>query len=75
MLTLLSDMLFKVGYLVARCSEGVTLEPGTIILTGTPAGVVYGEKGDDKNWIKDGEEYSVFLSHGVGTLINRYEFE
>jgi 2-keto-4-pentenoate hydratase/2-oxohepta-3-ene-1,7-dioic acid hydratase in catechol pathway len=67
-------MLFDVRYLIARASEGVTLEPGTIVLTGTPAGPAVGEQGDDK-WIKDGEEYSVFLSHGIGTLINRYEFE
>ncbi len=69
-----SDMLFNTQYLIARCSEGVTLEPGTIILTGTPAGPAFGEKGDDK-WIKNGEDYSVFVSHGVGTLMNRYEFE
>lgn len=67
-------MIWKVQYLIARASEGVTLEPGTIILTGTPAGVAISEQGADK-WIKDGEEYSVFLSHGIGTLINRYEFE
>ena len=34
-----SDMLFDVAHIVAQLSEGMTLEPGDIIATGTPSGV------------------------------------
>jgi 2-keto-4-pentenoate hydratase/2-oxohepta-3-ene-1,7-dioic acid hydratase in catechol pathway len=34
-----SEMIFKVDELVAFVSETVTLEPGDVIATGTPAGV------------------------------------
>ncbi|KAJ5365219.1 2-keto-4-pentenoate hydratase [Penicillium concentricum] len=34
-----SDMIFGVCELVAYLSQGTTLEPGTIILTGTPPGI------------------------------------
>ncbi len=34
-----ADMLFPIGYLLATMSQYFTLEPGDIILTGTPSGV------------------------------------
>jgi 2-keto-4-pentenoate hydratase/2-oxohepta-3-ene-1,7-dioic acid hydratase in catechol pathway len=47
------DMVFSVAEIVAALSQGTTLHPGTVILTGTPAGVgytrappVYLKKGD-----------------------------
>lgn len=67
-------MIFRIPYLISRASEGVTLEPGTIILTGTPAGVAAGEQGPDQ-WVQNGDHYNVFVSNGVGTLINQYVFE
>lgn len=70
-----SDLIFDIKYLVSRTSEGVTLEPGTVILTGTPAGVCISEPDGPAKWMQDRDEYSVFVSHGVGTLKNRYEFE
>lgn len=47
-----SQMLFSVPQLIAFLSQGTTLLPGTVILTGTPAGVgytrgVYLKAGDD----------------------------
>ncbi len=33
------DMIWPVPELVSRISEHVTLEPGDVVLTGTPAGV------------------------------------
>lgn len=48
-----SDMIFSVAQLIEFLSQGTTLEPGTVILTGTPEGVgftrdppVYMEPGD-----------------------------
>ena len=38
------DMIFDVATLVTTLSEAMTLEPGDVIATGTPAGVVYARK-------------------------------
>ena len=34
-----ADMIWPVDQLIARISEHVTLEPGDVVLTGTPSGV------------------------------------
>ena len=39
-----SDMIFDVATLIATLSEAMTLEPGDVIATGTPAGVGYARK-------------------------------
>lgn len=39
-----ADMIFDVAFLVAYVSRFITLEPGDIIATGTPAGVGFGMK-------------------------------
>jgi len=41
-----SDLLFSVGYLVSYLSQAITLLPGDIIITGTPAGVGPMKPGD-----------------------------
>ncbi|CDO38402.1 fumarylacetoacetate hydrolase family protein [Novosphingobium sp. KN65.2] len=46
-------MLFKVDELVADISKGITLEPGDIIATGTPAGVGAGM--DPQEWVWPGD--------------------
>ena len=38
------DMIFDVATLVTTLSEAMTLEPGDVIATGTPAGVGYARK-------------------------------
>ena len=65
---LLSEQIFNVRQTVSFLSQGTTLEPGTIILTGTPKGV-----GFVKNpplYLKDGDKMSVWLGNGIGTLVN-----
>jgi len=37
-----SDMIFSCAHLVSYCSRVMTLEPGDLIVTGTPAGVGMG---------------------------------
>lgn len=54
------DMVFPVTQLVGYISSIMTLEPGDVILTGTPAGV---------GPLVDGDEISVEIE-GVGTLTN-----
>ena len=61
------DMIFDVATLVATLSEALTLEPGDIIVTGTPAGV--GGARTPPLWMKDGDVAEVELE-GLGTLRN-----
>lgn len=48
-----SHMLFKVDELIADISQGISLEPGDIIATGTPAGVGAGR--DPQEWLWPGD--------------------
>jgi len=59
------DMVFNVGVLIAYISSVMTLEPGDLIFTGTPAGV--GE-------LKDGDEVSVEIE-GLGIIKNKVQAE
>ena len=47
------SMIFDIPTLIASLSEGMTLEPGDIIATGTPAGVGYAM--DPPKFLKDGD--------------------
>ncbi|PHH93146.1 hypothetical protein CDD83_27 [Cordyceps sp. RAO-2017] len=66
-----AEMIFGVKKTVAFLSRGVTLMPGDLIFTGTPAGVGLGRK--SPVWLKDGDVVEVGLE-GVGTCTNRVEF-
>jgi 2-keto-4-pentenoate hydratase/2-oxohepta-3-ene-1,7-dioic acid hydratase in catechol pathway len=61
-------MVFGVRYLVAELSKGMTLLAGTIVLTGTPAGVGAGRK--PPLFLKDGDLVEVRIPR-VGHLGNR----
>ena len=58
-------MLFKVDELVADISRGITLEPGDIIATGTPAGVGAGR--NPQEWLWPGDVIAASVE-GIGTL-------
>ena len=60
-----SHMLFKVDELIADISQGITLEPGDIIATGTPEGVGAGRKPQEFLWPGDVVECEVV---GIGRL-------
>jgi 2-keto-4-pentenoate hydratase/2-oxohepta-3-ene-1,7-dioic acid hydratase in catechol pathway len=60
-----SDMIFSVAYLVSYISQYITLEPGDVISTGTPEGVVLGMK--EKHWLKPGDEVTIEIA-GLGRL-------
>ena len=62
-----ADMIFSVAYLVSYLSQYMTLEPGDVIATGTPEGVVFGMQ--EKQWLKPGDEVSIEIA-GLGRLIN-----
>lgn len=48
-----SDMIFSVAEIIEFLSKYMTLEPGDLILTGTPEGVIMGLP--EKNWLKPGD--------------------
>ena len=52
-----SELIFPVAELVARLSRWMTLEPGDIVSTGTPAGV--GSVRKPRVWLKAGDEISI----------------
>lgn len=68
---LLDDMVFGVAYTVSFLSQGVTLLPGDLIFTGTPAGVQLGQH--PPVWLTDGDEVKVAVD-GIGGICNRMEF-
>ncbi len=63
-----SLMVFGVRYLVAELSKGTTLLAGTIVLTGTPAGVGAGRR--PPVYLKDGDLVEVRIER-VGAIRNR----
>ena len=62
-----ADMVFTVAELIAFASEAITLEPGDLLLTGTPGGV--GEFRNPPVYLRDGDEVTVEIE-GIGTLTN-----
>jgi acylpyruvate hydrolase len=62
-----ANMIFSVAEIIAYISRTITLEPGDLIATGTPAGV--GVFRDPKILLQDGDEVSVEVE-GLGTLTN-----
>jgi 2-keto-4-pentenoate hydratase/2-oxohepta-3-ene-1,7-dioic acid hydratase in catechol pathway len=60
-----SHMLFKVDELISDISQGITLEPGDIIATGTPEGVGAGRTPQEFLWPGDLMEAEVV---GIGRL-------
>jgi 2-keto-4-pentenoate hydratase/2-oxohepta-3-ene-1,7-dioic acid hydratase in catechol pathway len=67
-----SDMIFPVAQLIAHASEAFTLEPGDVIMTGTPAGV--GVNRDPPRFLRDGDEVAIEID-GIGRLVNVCEEE
>jgi 2-keto-4-pentenoate hydratase/2-oxohepta-3-ene-1,7-dioic acid hydratase in catechol pathway len=67
-----SRMIFSVAEIVSFLSQGMTLEPGDVIITGTPPGV--GMAREPQLWMKPGDEVSIEIE-GLGTLTNPVEAE
>ncbi|KAF5664600.1 bifunctional 4-hydroxyphenylacetate degradation enzyme [Fusarium circinatum] len=69
----LDDLIFSVPKLVSFLSQGTTLPAGTVIITGTPAGVGMGRK--PKETLSHGDEFRVEILPHIGTLVNAFENE
>ncbi|SDP45571.1 acylpyruvate hydrolase [Arthrobacter sp. ok909] len=68
----LSHLIFSIPTLIATISEFATLEPGDVILTGTPSGVGY--RRDPQLFLKDGDTITVTVE-GVGSITNTVRTE
>lgn len=66
------DMVFDVATLIALISEAMTLAPGDIIVSGTPAGVGFARK--PPLWMKHGDHVEVEIE-GIGLLSNPIQSE
>ena len=63
------DMIFNCRQIIAYCSSIMTLRPGDVIFTGTPQGVIFGEKAppEQRRWLRAGDEI-VSCVEGLGEL-------
>ena len=64
------DMIFDIPTLIETCSRGITLYPGDVIATGTPAGVGMGFK--PPKWLVAGDVVRIEID-GIGAIENRFE--
>ena len=62
-----ADMIFDVPALISFLSEGTTLLPGTVILTGTPQGVGFAR--NPPVFLKKGDKVTIEIE-GIGALVN-----
>jgi 2-keto-4-pentenoate hydratase/2-oxohepta-3-ene-1,7-dioic acid hydratase in catechol pathway len=67
-----ANMIFTVAQIIAYASETMTLEPGDLIATGTPAGV--GVFRDPPVLLKEGDEVTIEID-GLGALTNPVQAE
>jgi 2-keto-4-pentenoate hydratase/2-oxohepta-3-ene-1,7-dioic acid hydratase in catechol pathway len=63
----ISDMIFKIPELIAFITQGITLQPGDLIATGTPSGVGLGF--DPPKWLEKGDRIDITIAP-IGTLSN-----
>ena len=62
-----SDMIFTVAEIISYISRYITLDPGDVVITGTPPGVIMGR--EDKTWMTEGDSYAVEIGN-LGKLSN-----
>jgi len=64
-----TDFIFDIPTLIETCSRGITLYPGDVIATGTPAGVGMGM--DPPRYLKAGDVVRIEID-GIGQIENRF---
>jgi 2-keto-4-pentenoate hydratase/2-oxohepta-3-ene-1,7-dioic acid hydratase in catechol pathway len=64
-----ADMIFKIPQIIHHLSRGTTLEPGTAIFTGTPAGVAIFM--ENPLWLKSGDVVDIRID-GIGKIANNF---
>ena len=63
------DLIFDIPTLIETCSRGITLLPGDVIATGTPAGVGMGMS--PPRWLGHGDTVRIEID-GIGVLENSF---
>ena len=63
------DLIFDIPTLIETCSRGITLYPGDVIATGSPAGVGMGF--DPPRWLRSGDVMRIVID-GIGAIENRF---
>ncbi|WP_128657417.1 fumarylacetoacetate hydrolase family protein [Paenibacillus sp. 598K] len=66
-----ADMIFHCDEIISYLSHHLTLEPGDVLLTGTPEGVVLGYPEDRQVYLQPGDEVKVRIEK-LGELHNRF---
>ena len=66
------DLVFSIQQQIAYFSQGTTLEAGTIILTGTPAGIGYTR--EPRVFLKHGDDIRIKIEE-IGTLVNKIRYD
>lgn len=66
-----SDMIYKVEEIVSYISQFMTLEPGDLIMTGTPEGVIIGKPIEERVYLQPGDEVTVEVEQ-LGELTTRF---
>jgi len=56
-----SDMVFNCAQIISYTSKLMTLEPGDVIFTGTPEGVIAGYPKEKQVWLKPGDKITVAI--------------
>ena len=64
-------MIFPLREIISDLSRHFTLQPGDLIFTGTPQGVMQGYPADQKRWLKPGDRVDISIQ-GIGTLTNTF---
>lgn len=65
-----TDLIFDIPTLIETISRGITLQPGDVIATGTPAGVGMGL--NPPRWLQHGDTVLIQID-GIGTLENTFK--
>lgn len=65
-----SDMIFNCKEIVSYISRHMTLQPGDVILTGTPEGVVLGYPPEKRVYLQAGDEVTITIEK-LGSITNK----
>jgi 2-keto-4-pentenoate hydratase/2-oxohepta-3-ene-1,7-dioic acid hydratase in catechol pathway len=65
------DLIFDIPTLIETCSRGITLLPGDVIATGTPAGVGMGFQ--PPRWLRPGDRFRIEID-GIGAIENEFQY-
>ncbi|MGC9992139.1 MAG: fumarylacetoacetate hydrolase family protein [Candidatus Cybelea sp.] len=57
-----SQMIFSVAQIISYTSKFITFQPGDVIFTGTPSGVILGHPKDKQIWLKPGDRITTRIS-------------